>query len=156
MNESKIIEIEKFLNENKQFIQKLKCCHSEFYKQMNTFTFLPGHRSTILAIPEKLNSNKSHAHKCMHSNEELKQSLINKLMTCSGKAGFQFPEGIISEANIKNYERVDEGDLVCRCKFTCPFCPKSYSLIFKKYWMSSNATKHLKLHIAGQNKETNP
>lgn len=151
MNEIKIVEIEKFLTENKQIIQKMKCCYSAYYKQLDTFAFLPGHRSTILAIPDKLNSKKPVN---IRSNDELKKVLIDGLMACSGKAGCKFPEGTISEFNIQDFQRVNEDDLVCKCRFTCPFCTKSFSLKFTTCWTTSNATKHLKLHIAEQNRET--
>lgn len=153
MSEPKIVEIEKFLNENKQFVQKFKCCHSDHYKQLDIFTFLSGHRSIILTVPDKLNSNKTMKKTRIGSNEELKQNLIKNLMACSGKAGFQFPEGIISESNIENFERVIEDNLVCKCQFICPFCPKSFPLKFRKFWEPSNATKHLKSHIAEQSHE---
>lgn len=130
MNEIKIVEIEKFLTENKQIIHELECCYSKYYKQLDTFTFLPGHRSIILTIPEKLIRSKIES----RSNEELKKLLIDGLMACSGRAGCEFPEGAISELNIQNFGRIEKNGVVCQCRFTCPFCIKSYFIKFTTYW----------------------
>lgn len=36
----------------RDLIQKLDCCHHEFYKDQDVFKFLPGHRDLILTLPK--------------------------------------------------------------------------------------------------------
>lgn len=86
--------------------------------------------------------------RCKYSDAELKQKLVELMIATSRRGNFQLPEGTITDANIIEFERFPEDDEnVCTCKFSCPFCSKLTKLIFKTYWMSSNATKHLKSHI---------
>lgn len=159
IDEEKIKEIEVFLTSNKQFVNELKCCQSEWYKELEHFQFLPGHKAIILALPEKIKemtTEKSKSKLCLNQNnsaqdEELKQHLIKNLIAFSGKAGFQLPQQAISEANIHEFERgSDDNVFVAKCRFSCPFCSKNYSVIYKKNWQSSNVTAHLRKHIDAQ------
>lgn len=159
IDEEKIKEIEVFLTSNKQFVNELKCCQSEWYKELEHFQFLPGHKAIILALPEKIKemtTEKSKSKLCLNQNnsaqdEELKTHLIKNLIAFSGKAGFQLPQQAISEANIHEFERgSDDNVFVAKCRFSCPFCSKNYSVIYKKNWQSSNVTAHLRKHIDAQ------
>lgn len=51
INESRITEIENFVNENQGIIEKLDCCHAGTYKSLKKFRFLPAHRLIILHLP---------------------------------------------------------------------------------------------------------
>lgn len=152
------------MNSHKHYIDELECCYSDEYKQQEVFEFLPGHKSIITALPNQVEQllkqmdTKTAKKRATHpqlinsfSDMELKSKLISNLMKCSGKSGFPFPEGVISVTNIDGFERVqEENGVFCKCTFSCTFCIKKYSPIFRKFWMSSNATKHLKKHIQQQ------
>lgn len=160
IDEEKVKCVEEFLAANKTLVDKLKCCHSSVYKQLEHFQFLPGHKTVIMSLPDEIREmernnmrNKESSPKNIKKNslsdEELKENLIKNLTTASGKAGFQIPRGIISELNLVEFERFPEDNVnVCKCRFSCPFCSKTFSLIYKTFWMSSNATKHLKTHVS--------
>lgn len=144
LNAEKIAEIEQYLNLNKGIIENLDCCYSEEYKSLDIFQFLPGHKAILLMIPDMIGVAKN-----VVSDQELKSSLIKKLMTACAKAGTQLPAGTISEANLLQFHRpTNEIDTVCKCTFSCPFCSKTYTIKYKSYWMTQNAWKHLKFaHI---------
>lgn len=154
IDESKIESIEVFFNANKHFINKLKCCYSDRYKDMQVFEFLPGHKSIIMALPgQVIDMEASKPTKKTHSlknstDEELKTKLISNLINSTGKSGFQLPEDCISVNNIDGFKRIEESN-GARCIFSCPFCVSKFSLIYRKFWMTSNATGHLKKHIRG-------
>lgn len=160
-----IKSIEDFVTSNKRVLKQLTCCHSNVYKKLDHFRFLPGHKSIILSLPNQIEelqmckglktnkrankkTKKGTKQRSRYSDDELKQKLVNLLVAASRRGQFQLPEGTISDANIiefKRYPKTDEN--VCECKFSCPFCPKNVKVVFKTFWMSSNATKHLKCHI---------
>lgn len=160
-NEAKIKTIEDFLNANKQHISKLKCCYSQHYKELEVFAFLPGHKSVILSLANQAkqyqerisNSTYSTQHKrsanhhSLMTDAQLKTKLLQNLRRYSKTISPDTPSEAYSEANIQEFERISSGNSVCKCVFTCPFCVKKFSLIYKTFWMSSNATKHLKTHL---------
>lgn len=168
INEEKIKEIEFFLTSNIQLVKKLTCCRSDYYTQLQTFQFLPGHRAMIMALPDQIKQMKNEKTKKKHENElenrptrgpkntnhesddDLKMHLINNLVEYLRKIGLQFPEGVIDETNIDEFQRqrgADDDDIICECRFSCPFCSKFYNVKHKKYWLSSNITTHLKKHL---------
>lgn len=156
VNKLKIIE--QYITRNKDLTANLDCCFSEEYKNKENFEFLPGHESVILRIPgliEESRKNKPSKLKNLSKNtsrtkEELIDLLINNLLKYSGKQGFQFPEGSISQLNIREVEGdVEHGNI--KCKFSCPFCPKIIPIKYKSFWESSNITSHLKSHINERN-----
>lgn len=51
IDDSKMIEIETFVNENRDIVEKLECCYADVYKSLHTFRFLPAHRLIILRLP---------------------------------------------------------------------------------------------------------
>lgn len=174
LDEARIKNIETFLNENKLYVNKLECCYSDHYKQLQVFEFLPGHKSILLEIPKQVkefqNRNPNHDARRRNTStmsntnvntsslavsasaDQLKSLLIRKLMEYIVNVGPHcgFEEDTISDANIHNLEsfNIDNQD-IWKCKFSCPFCSSSYTLIYKKHWERSNATKHLKKHIMG-------
>lgn len=156
INQQRLEEIEQFLTSQKEFIQKLNCCRSDYYKSLEVFKFLPGHATIILALPDQINQMenakgaKQLEFKKKKSDQELKENLVENLMTYSAKLGFQFPKGVINERNIQQFERnadASADNYICKCIFSCPFCPKTISTKFIKYWISGNITAHLKKHI---------
>lgn len=165
LNVAKIRIIENFQNESKEYVAHLDCCFHAHYKQLDKFEFLPGHQSIILGIPEQIIKMKSvHVEKPKkksnelsaaslilkksQSDKQLKSSLIDNLMKYSGKVGYKFPDGLLSEDNLKKFERGSvEDNFVCKCHFSCPFCSRILPAIYKHFWMSSNITQHLKIHI---------
>lgn len=159
IDEKSIKEIEQFHTTTKCYVNQLNCCYSEYYKQLESFAFLPGHKVTLLGIPTRIAQIKpeikqkkpkkqaSAASKKTVSNEDLISNLINNLMQYSGKAGFQFPDGTITDLNIQDFIRgTNEDNFVCKCKFSCPFCTKIVPLQYKQFWMTSNVTQHIKMH----------
>lgn len=152
---SSIKTIEEFLTAHKDLVAKLKCCYSDHYRQLDIFEFLPGHRSIILALPEQVKQLEAKkVKKTRRQNEEipsddqLKAILISTLTKGTKKAGFHMPNDVITESNIQEFEHVSKNnDSFCKCIFACPFCSKKFSLIYRDFWMSSNASKHIKNHV---------
>lgn len=54
IDEEKIVDIENFLNTNKRYVGKLKCCYSKHYKDLEIFKFLPGHKAILKTIPSQI------------------------------------------------------------------------------------------------------
>lgn len=169
INENKVAEIENFLNTNRQIISELKCCHTAWYQNMENFIFLPGHKSIILSLPDQIKAmtektmektnpiSKSKRNK-VQSDEELINHLVSNLQEFTKnqaeKAGFEMTTEVISPINIHHFERTSNTDsFVAKCRFSCPFCSKSYAVAYKKFWMSSNVTTHLKMHICAIQKK---
>lgn len=50
----RISEIEIHLCKNREWINELRCCNSEYYKKLPQFHFLPGHKTTIFGIPQQI------------------------------------------------------------------------------------------------------
>lgn len=162
----KIVEIEAFLTEHRStWINELDCCQSEDYKKQTTFHFLPGHKTILLSMPEQIKQMTAaqHAHartpafvlesktKMANKDQEddqLMSKLISNLLAFMKKNQFALSNEIISANNIRDFVRGTTSDnFVCKCRFACPFCSKVFPVIFKKFWMQSNVTKHLRSHI---------
>lgn len=93
-------------------------------------------------LAQKSNSSKP---KQVKSAEELKISLIQSLNSCMTKLGL--PSDIISENNIIDFnEQIENGKNVYKCGFSCLFCSKVVPMQHKIFWMTSNATRHIKYH----------
>lgn len=59
INESKIDKIENHITVNHmETIKTFNCCHSNYYKNLTTFRFLPGHASIISALPKYIENYK--------------------------------------------------------------------------------------------------
>lgn len=163
--------IESFLDENKQILKQLKGRHSQTYKSMNVFKFLPGHRNVILSILEVLPEveaamQRAHSkadakmvNQCLkrkkkESGVALKQQLLQGLKNVALKLKFDMFADILTDDNLVDFVEIlkacDCGkgcNTILKCCFVCPVCPKRYIIQYKRFWMSSNATKHIKKHI---------
>lgn len=164
-DEEKILEVEIFLNLNKSFVGKLSCCYSEYYKGLDTFKFLPGHKTLLKSIPtmieeinkrpaaiRKATKNMKNLSKCGLTDDEFKGSLIktliNGLKTAAMSRNVQINDDVVSTVNIVEFERASEDcNFICKAKLNCPFCSKSFLLKYKNFWTTSHVSKHLKEHV---------
>lgn len=174
INGEKIKELENFLTSNFRLVQNLTCCRSDYYKQLQTFQFLPGHKTIIMALPDQIKNMESKKIKRKHemngengpthgpknakkagnnqSDDELKANLINKVTVYLQQAGFQcaenMPGSVVDETSINDFQRGAEGDgYICKCRFSCPFCFTNIKVKHETYWILSNITRHLKKHL---------
>lgn len=153
INPDILLKIESFLSAKKDFSADLNCCHHDHYKSLDAFEFLPGHKDLILGIPlqiEQMDDSKKKARgKKSLSDDELRDNLVMHLMNYVARINLEVDEGVISEVNIHDFRRgSDDDDFLCKCRFICPFCTKSFTLTFKNYWGTSNLTQHFKQHTA--------
>lgn len=169
LDEAKIQQIEVFFNANKYYINKLQCCYSDHYKQLEVFEFLPGHKTLILELSNLIREFQSHNAEKSAENQkkkilsisdyQLKEKLIQKLARFlrkdHGNDKIEFPSDTISDANIHDFTCISQDDFKWKCRFSCPFCSKSYSIIYKKQWMASIVTKHLGNHLESYLKANN-
>lgn len=159
IDEVRISEIETHLQENRDsWNDELNCCNSTHYGRVTIFRFLPGHRATILSIPDKIRQltglkrviavdRLQEEHKD-RSDEEAVQSLVTNIMKYAEKQGFPLNDELININNVQDFERGDGMvNFVYKCRFICPFCDKKFSLKFQKFWQTSNITTHLKKEI---------
>lgn len=51
--------IEKHVNEHRNIIQDINCCHETFYKQQTVFKFLPGHCDLLITLSSALSKTRS-------------------------------------------------------------------------------------------------
>lgn len=156
IDEEKLHKIEDHVNSNIHLVKSLKCCYSKEYKTQIKFEFLPGHKATILGIKDKIaqmkvngmctqKPKKRTTQPKYQSEQELKTMLVSSLDTYAQKQGL--PAGIITYRNIVDFksEQLDNG-IVYKCGVSCAFCPKVSAVLYRGYWMKSNATKHIKEH----------
>lgn len=152
----KIQEIEDYLTQNRStWFDELDCCKSEDYKKQTEFSFLPGHKTIVLMIPEQIKQMSDAKQiatvakkKKVRDDKELINNLISNVVNYMEKNGLVTAAEIVSANNIREFKRGNEiEDFVCKCLFACPFCSKVFPLTYKKFWMSSNLTYHLKNHI---------
>lgn len=114
MDNEKLHAVESFINENRELVTDTKCCYSDMYKKQEIFSFLPGHKATILGIAEQVKRFKEHLetvpqHKAskpkkIQSEAQLKTALVNRLAAYSTKLDFTLPTGSISVRNIHNFK----------------------------------------------------
>lgn len=157
LSDETIKSIEEFHRRNAERVNSLTCCYSDYYKSLNEFSFLPGHRSILLSLPNQIKeikknstnkrseSKKNGAKKSL-SDEILRTQLLNSLNKyLRSKTALKTTNDLLSAIHIKEFKR-GTGDCVCSCKFSCPFCQKLIPATYKAYWHSSNITSHLKKH----------
>lgn len=155
LNENKVDSIETFFDENKQILNEVEGRLSQTYKNMEKFKFLPGHRIFILSIPELLpdidaamqrrhsKAKAKTANKCLtkestKSEISLKQQLLNGLKNVAKKHKFEMFANILTDSNLVDFEQIDgqchcgkECNVMYKCCFVCPVCPKRYTLQYK-------------------------
>lgn len=161
IDEAALTKLEDHINGRRELLASVKCCYANEYQSQDEFRFLPGHKAMILGMrgqidrmkesgqtkQYKLPKTKSLA-KPAKTDDELKSALIKILFEYPAKRGMPLPVNTISERNIVDFQTtVQKDEKVIKCMFSCPFCPKAISIQYKNYWMSSNATKHLKHHV---------
>lgn len=164
-----IKNIETFHQNRKNVIESLDCCYSEFYKTLDPFCFLPGHKAILLGLPKKIqkikeknitnigsssrNRTKNQANiivsNRLESDDELKSKLIDNTLKIIKKLSTNDVQtDVVGDVHIIDFERVDNsGNFVCKCIFQCPFCVRKIPVGFKKYWQTSNLGLHLKGHF---------
>lgn len=160
LDKDKIEEIESYIQKNRKNVDTLQCCFAEQYQAQDKFEFLPGHKSTMLNIPEQIERMKGTKNQHtttdkqnpkivkLISEKECKNRLLNNLFRFTAKNGLELSEELISEVNIKEFSCGPDGaDYQYKCEFSCPFCDRSMPLKFTTFWTSSNITTHLKEHI---------
>lgn len=156
IDENAVMQLEEHVTKNPGCLSELSCCFSDFYKNQDAFSFMPGHKAAILGIPrriEEIESQKSRTRKRkLRTLDDLQAMLIAQLNAYPAKIGFVLPEPIVTERNLVNVncEKQADDSLVVDCGFSCPFCAKVSNVKFKKYWWTSNATRHLKMHVVEQ------
>lgn len=162
LNEDRVAKVEGHINENPDLVTNLKCCYSETYQNQTTFSFLPGHKATILGIGQqvarmkeqhttvKLMPNKPKPKvKKIQSATHIKSMLIEKLIAYPGKHGVKLLAGVISEGNIMDFEATSKDGEVngAQCVFSCPLCVKFIPTSYTTHWKSSNVTNHIRTHV---------
>lgn len=54
LNVETLHTLEDYIEKNRNFLEKLPSCHDTMYKNQTPFSFLPGHRISLLHLPEYL------------------------------------------------------------------------------------------------------
>lgn len=182
ITQESILEVERFVDENKATLSmpngtcRAKCgCKS--YSTVTEFKFLPGHRIMINILIEMLGrrseaieqqlkgakgpnqSNQCKKYWRKHSKEKLSQMLIQSIHTVCKKENYPKMINLIKDVNVTEYletlepsSQCGKDHFSCKLTFGCPVCPHRSRLTFKEYWMTSNASKHLRIHIEAQKK----
>lgn len=123
IDEAKLLQLEEFINNNRSLLTTLKCCYSDVYRNQTVFSFLPGHRATILNIKstisrlkeaEKneivLNASEEPPKKKMRLKKVQDDNVPKKQLTASlssypaKKLGFDLGAGVIPERNNHDYK----------------------------------------------------
>lgn len=154
-----ITDIQRNVNNHREILNNLNCCYSDKYKDMVHFEFLPGHRTMISNIPSLLNIQaknpwKNHKKKQTKSEVQVTEQLLNLLQRTLVKAAQENNRGnvdapMISEGNLYDFRQDDtsENETIYKCRFICPYCDETFALSYRKFWISSKVTKHIKNHM---------
>lgn len=152
MNESQIIQIENSVNEDNNILSKLKQ-----YSHTTKFNLKPGHKSTILSLPQRIEAYLKHKKETKAKNRkqkkdeikneiELKSNIREKLSKYMEKKLSYSVE--FSDSDIIEFESEEENQkTVFRCKVKCKFCSKSVAAKYETHWIVSNVEAHLKKHV---------
>lgn len=122
---------------------------------MNLFEFVPGHKAIILAIPGMIPINSVVKPKRKKSQEYIQIQLINLLKKTLNDAAkinnrTNVDASMISSENIYEWSQANETESeapIYKCRFLCPYCDKSYSVTYNRFWISNKVTKHIKQHM---------
>lgn len=146
IDEKAIAEIEKFVNEDKDFLK------NTVYHKNTEFKLLPGHRSIILDIPKKIAKYRSEKEnqsigQCLTQNIspereiELKDKLLKKLINYAKTFKYSIE---IKQSDIFDF---NSDSVACRCRVKCPFCEKKILCVYRTFWAVSNIEQHIKADI---------
>lgn len=96
--------------------------------------------------------------KCELTDNEFKggliKTLLKSLLMAAKSHNIEINADIISNVNIVEFERASEDcNFICKAKFNCPFCAKSFLLKYKNFWSTSHASAHLKEHVLGNSED---
>lgn len=168
LDAERISEIEAHLDTNREWVNELKCCNSQHYKQLAVFKFLPGHKATILDIPQQIQRmqqveedqpirgdavgvKKVVARNASHTqqSDDIIQKLVANLVNYAKNINFPLEDGMISSKNVNDFEPGSASDkFAYQCRFSCPFCSKVFPVKYGTFWQSSNVTKHFRDHLS--------
>lgn len=161
-----INEIETFLTANRQLLNTMEL--PEYYKNAEHFKFLPGHKIFLMQIAQQLQTNVIRTN-VIRTNENaipadqqtvdaaaqiitIENKLIKKMLNYSATRNLcinseNFNRGLIENSNIEISKKIG------KCVIKCPICDKKISVVFNKYWFTSNFERHIKQHETGVQNE---
>lgn len=176
LNAEDLVGIQNYINKNlKDVLNNLKCCQADQYKKQEVFSFLPGHKSFILNLPQYIDEFlkekclKQKASKYMLRNTQqltennvedieedkmdivdfdtdaIKEILLKKYKETA--KSLKISGTMINIALVDDLTKSSENNLTMKSKLKCFLCNKIVSVQFNKYWYLSNFTKHLKTHV---------
>lgn len=158
LNEQRISDVEQFITENgRSFIESLVCCNSTTYQSQQTFRFLPGHKTSILAIPNQIHDMQATKKKKLKpltefkklmTSAELKELLLKKLSHGVEKLGFE-TDSVMNEHLSEVQTLIVNNEMTAKCTIKCFQCDVALNLIYKGSWRLSNLLRHFKSHVAG-------
>lgn len=182
LNEDKLNSIEQFARENlANILQKDNTYRNSF----ETFRFLPGHRATLLALPDLIDEyisvlppapapapapgpaptenserNRNNTDTVDFSSEEYKDQLKKALKTKLEKYG----KGIFSEDFILPIENLGPFEIstnranvtTFKCIVKCSKCDIKVPCTFNKHWQVSNLQNHLKKNHGNERNTQQP
>lgn len=92
LDEGKLIEVEKFIeNSRREILEKMTCCFSDVYRTKKPFRFVPGHTILILQLPKVIREYKETVGNLgENQNLECASTLLNELILAS-KQNFKKP-----------------------------------------------------------------
>lgn len=144
------------------------------YEKNSVFRFLPGHRASLLVLPELVENyektksvtkksvpkvysaaSSENSSEC-EGKEQLKTILIQKLTKYCTKINLGVSD--LSEENIGCIEIAANraGVTTYKCSVKCHICDLKIPCIFNKVWQKSNLEKHLKnFHVTEKSASTN-
>lgn len=163
LNEQTVYEAEQYINENERdTIDSLTCCNKEQYHRQPQFRFLPGHRSAILAIPDKIRQMESNNMKMQNkkrkpmvefkkllTSTELKDLLLKRLKQSIAKIGYE--TDLLLLENLSDVQTIiTANDLTAKCTVQCFECGAAHNLIYQGSWATSNIMRHFKKHMVSK------
>lgn len=142
-----VTEIEQHVNTHiPSILRNLNCienCSCKDYKHKTPFSFLPGHRSIILSLPNHIaklkalkviQKEKKPKKVVSRSNDELLKDLIKKLVNYAKtiQLNAAFKEIVVDHLEHR-------GDSIFLCDVRCPICHKKIPVKYNKsFWQTSN------------------
>lgn len=152
-----ITDMEIYIQESgAEIIADLDCCNSATYRSQKQFRFLPGHRSSILSIPdqiremdtvEKKKKKPMLEFKKLLTPTELKIILLTRLnhgLIQNGIESCSFCEVHLSDVRTM----IISNQLNAKCSVQCFQCNVSVSSLYKGYWNIGNIMRHMRTHFS--------